>query len=390
MTVFSQQKIARTAFGEQLVAQLTEKISVRFDYNINARQLATAVTGTGTVTQSDGSAVVGTGTTTGSDATMTTVDAVHYDTGIGVNARFTALYSAGVADTVQRTGIGDSVDGFHFGCLGVTFGIFRYRDSVEEFIPKSTWNVDKLDGTGPSGMTLDPTKGNVFQIEFQYLGYGEIEFFVESDTNDPGFFTLVHRIDYANTNTETSVLNPTFHMETFVDNDTTTSNVVVKNGSFAGFVEGIDRELGPRNARDGSQTSITTTETNILTIRNKATYQGVTNRVPVHIDFFSASTSGNKIGEVNFRVDATFGDTLTYADVDTNTSVIEFSTTAEEVSLGVEVFSIGLGSSGSVAMYVGEADFLLTPGHTITISGFTVGSGSGNDFTGAFSWKELF
>ena len=41
--------------------------------------------------------------------------------------------------------------------------------ATELFIPQTEWNGDKLDGTGTSGFTLDPTKGNVFQIGIQYL-----------------------------------------------------------------------------------------------------------------------------------------------------------------------------------------------------------------------------
>ena len=32
---------------------------------------------------------------------------------------------------------------------------------TQTFIPQSSFNADRLDGSGPSGMTLDPTKGNV-------------------------------------------------------------------------------------------------------------------------------------------------------------------------------------------------------------------------------------
>ena len=47
------------------------------------------------------------------------------------------------------------------------------------FITSGSFNVDRLDGSGPSGMTLDPQKGNVYQIAYQYLGYGNAFFGVE-------------------------------------------------------------------------------------------------------------------------------------------------------------------------------------------------------------------
>lgn len=46
----------------------------------------------------------------------------------------------------------------------------------ETVIQQSSWNFDKLDGTGLSGITLDPSKGQVFVIDFQWLGVGRVRF----------------------------------------------------------------------------------------------------------------------------------------------------------------------------------------------------------------------
>jgi hypothetical protein len=52
--------------------------------------------------------------------------------------------------------------------------------ATEDFIPQTSWNGDRLDGTGSSGMVIDPTKGNVAEIGIQYLGFGTITFQVET------------------------------------------------------------------------------------------------------------------------------------------------------------------------------------------------------------------
>lgn len=47
--------------------------------------------------------------------------------------------------------------------------------SVEEFsVSQSDWNIDRFDGTGISQMTIDITKGNIFWIDFEWLGVGDI------------------------------------------------------------------------------------------------------------------------------------------------------------------------------------------------------------------------
>jgi hypothetical protein len=61
---------------------------------------------------------------------------------------------------------------------GVTAGAFSEVVAgvapITTWIASSAWNIDKMDGTGPSGMTLDPTKFNVYEIRFQYLGVGGV------------------------------------------------------------------------------------------------------------------------------------------------------------------------------------------------------------------------
>ena len=41
-----------------------------------------------------------------------------------------------------------------------------------------SWNYDKVDGSGASGMVLDPTKCQIFEIDFQWLGVGRVRFSV--------------------------------------------------------------------------------------------------------------------------------------------------------------------------------------------------------------------
>jgi hypothetical protein len=41
-------------------------------------------------------------------------------------------------------------------------------------IPQSAWNVDKLDGSGPSGIVLDITKAQIFFMDIEWLGLGTV------------------------------------------------------------------------------------------------------------------------------------------------------------------------------------------------------------------------
>lgn len=74
---------------------------------------------------------------------------------------------------------------------------------------QSSFNLDTLDGNGPSGMVLDTQKLNVFQIDFRWLGAGRLRYSIE-DPN--GLMIPFHEIRYSNLNTVPSISNPSMRI----------------------------------------------------------------------------------------------------------------------------------------------------------------------------------
>jgi len=64
---------------------------------------------------------------------------------------------------------------------------------------QSSWNIDKMDGTGASLMNLDLTKMQMFYIDFTWYGAGAIRFGFK---NNRGEVVYCHRIANNNLNTE--------------------------------------------------------------------------------------------------------------------------------------------------------------------------------------------
>ena len=60
-------------------------------------------------------------------------------------------------------------------------------------VPQSQWNIDRLDGMGPSGKTVDWTKAQILQIDFQWLGVGGVRFGIEVDS----VMVYVHEFKHA-------------------------------------------------------------------------------------------------------------------------------------------------------------------------------------------------
>jgi hypothetical protein len=73
------------------------------------------------------------------------------------------------------------------------------NDGVVTSAAQSSWNVDQLTGTGPSGLTLDITKSQIFFTALEWLGVGTVSVgFVIN-----GQFTTVHKFNHANLTTST-------------------------------------------------------------------------------------------------------------------------------------------------------------------------------------------
>lgn len=82
---------------------------------------------------------------------------------------------------------------------------------VENIVYQSNWNGDPLDGTGASGITLDPTLDQIFWVDIEWLGVGSVRcgFIID------GQFILCHTFNHANTaNTPGETDNTTTYMTT--------------------------------------------------------------------------------------------------------------------------------------------------------------------------------
>lgn len=90
-----------SAFGEQLVAELTPICGWTFAYNVNTDMVKTTVTGSGTVTVDAGRAKLSTGAAINSSAKVETLIPLRYITGMGALARFTAVFAAQKAGSQQ-------------------------------------------------------------------------------------------------------------------------------------------------------------------------------------------------------------------------------------------------------------------------------------------------
>lgn len=77
---------------------------------------------------------------------------------------------------------------------------FAIVSKTQDFkFPQSTWNLDKMDGTGPSGYNVDLSKMQMFYIDYSWYGAGFIRWGLRGAG---GQVTYCHKVINNNTNTE--------------------------------------------------------------------------------------------------------------------------------------------------------------------------------------------
>jgi hypothetical protein len=389
------------AFGEVLTAALSPILQGSFESTVLNTDLNTnVVTNTGTVTQGNAMALVGTGTTTNSTAELRSYHSAKYHAGMGGLARFTAKFTTPIANTLQYFGITDErgssatyKNGYTIGATGALLSIQRWQNDVLIPVERADWD-DKLDGTGASGITLDPTKLNVFSIRYQYLGAGAIDFNIEDSTT--GALIRFHKIKYTNLNTVPSTFNPNYKFTIFSSNGSTTSNIIASSASYGFFVEGYTnyKELHqPQFATGTRQKTSVTTEVAILTIRNKTTYPASlpkTNFITILLERLSCSIDNNgttNLAEIRLTRNATLGGTPSYADINASNSCVSIDTAGTTVTGGTTILVLDLtGKNDSKQENLTDYTIFLSPGETITISGKSAASATMN---ARILWKEL-
>ncbi len=118
-------------------------------------------------------------TTSGAQVLRETNKVCSYQPGKSLQILNTFVMASGKTNLRQRVGYFGSANGIYVEVSGTSGAYFVERNSVsgsvdETRVPQTQWNVDKLDGTGRSGFTLDITKAQIHWIDVEWLGLGTV------------------------------------------------------------------------------------------------------------------------------------------------------------------------------------------------------------------------
>jgi hypothetical protein len=165
-------------------------------------------------------------TTSGSKVYRETTKVFPYLPGKSLLVMTTFVMSSAKANLRQRLGYYGDQNGMFLELDGAGGTVLSFVErsyvsgsTVDTKVNQSSWNYDKMDGTGPSKMTLDITKAQILWMDIEWLGLGTVRMGFVID----GKFILCHQFHHANSITSTYITTASLPLRYEIENTGTTS-----------------------------------------------------------------------------------------------------------------------------------------------------------------------
>jgi hypothetical protein len=279
-----------TTFDESLVALRHSFLNYKPTWGISEIRYDTEITGTGAAADEvNGEFLLSTGTTANNIVRVCTKEIGQYFAGsegqFGAGMRIPTLPTT---TQFAEWGYDSAENGFGFGVDSTGTFIYSRDNSVQTKVYQASWNRNTLIGT------LDLSKGNIYQIDFTWYGYGDIRFYILVNDGTTMVRTLVHRLKI---DSQASIVDPNQPIRFYTSNGiTSTSNFDVYVGGHHYSVIGGENVCSIRSVNSLLTLYTTATNTNwqpVLAVRKKATFRGRPNSINIKVSGFLVSADGD-------------------------------------------------------------------------------------------------
>jgi hypothetical protein len=184
----------------------------------------TAVGGSTQFNQNQGLIDMTVSNLSGSNVIRETTKTFSYQSGKSLLVMNTFIMAPSATNLRQRVGYFGQDNGIYVQLNDDTISfversLVNGSPSSETIVPLSAWNGDKLDGTGPSGFTLDITKAQIFWMDIEWLGVGTVRcgFIIN------GQFIVCHSFHHANLIASTYITTASLPLRYEITNKAATS-----------------------------------------------------------------------------------------------------------------------------------------------------------------------
>jgi len=304
--------------------------------------------------------------------------------------------SGGGAGVTCSLGYFDDDNGLFFSQIASAVNVVRRSNvtgtPVDTAVAQTAWNVDKMDGTGPSGVTLDWSKTQIFGIDFEWLGVGTVRFYIVVN----GVPCIVHQSQHANVLDKVYMSTPNlpcrFQLETTGSSVASTMECICATVISEGGVSDLGVIRYASTAGTHVDANSDGTIYAIFGIRLKSTHLGA------EVTFLNstiAETAGNNNLEWMVILNPTVASTFTYSDETDSCMQSAPGATANTVTgghmMGGGHFSSGTkgGANGNTmdsARRLGAA--IDGTRDTMVLCVRPIGS-SNTDIEGGLTWREV-
>jgi len=356
------------------------------------------LTGSGTVTYTANKSTVNLNVTTasGDKVIRQSKRVMSYQPGKSLLILNTFVMNTPEADLKQKVGTFDANNGIFFYADGTTLKIVRRTyvtgSAVDTEISQSSWNGDKLDGSGASGYSLNVDKATILFTDYEWLGMGAVRVGFVID----GKFIVAHT--FLNANDLTTVYMQTANLPIRYEIETTGTisgaavlqqvcSTAMIEGGYA--PEGLRQSIGTASL-GGVNLTTAGTYYNLATIRIKS---GRPYAVIIPIDI-AASAISNSDFQIELRLNATPSTAFSYTSYSDNVEYDLTGTTT--ITGGTVVGQAYLSGKGANNLQFAQDgfNFAYQLGQTIAGSSDTLtlcakGASNGDDICGTLKWVDL-
>ena len=315
------------AFGRLRVSTPTTLHDGQFTYNLQPIQFEQLITGTGASITHDSvnrcAKMAFSSTATGGRAIMQTYEHYRYQPSKSQLVFLTFNMHGGKSNVQKFAGYSDGINGIEFILDGTTpkFRILSNTLAGDEEVTQSNWNIDKLDGTGVSGDSLDFTKTLIFVIDFQALYVGRVRVGVDID----GVIKYAHEFTHANSIAwpyiQTANLPVRCGMTctgTVTDSLRFICSAVVSEG-------GVELTNGFGFGLEGTGTAGNNTRAHIMSIRPDTLFNGITNRAKIILTGMDVTVTGSNPVLYELVLGQAITGTTAFLEYNSTYSVVDYN-----------------------------------------------------------------
>jgi hypothetical protein len=262
-------------------------------------------------------------TPTNGKAYMQTYEYFRYQPGKSQLVFVTFNMVAQVANVLKFAGYSDGVNGIEFQNDGTTnqFTVYSTTGNGDETVTQANWNIDKLDGTGASGVTLDITKTQIVVIDLQALYVGRVR--VGFDLG--GLVVYTHEFVHANLVASPYIATANLPVRcgmTCSGTVSTTMNFICCSVISEG---GQDDATGYAFSQQGTVTAGNGTDTHILSVQPKTTFNSIANRSKFVLESVDVTVTGSSPVLWKLVLGQAISGTTDFIDANATYSAIEYN-----------------------------------------------------------------